>query len=105
MASVASRTDALGHQRPGRYIEILTRTQAFNRPESVTLSSPETPWAEYVRGFTGGDVVTIPGNVSEIYVRQEFGEPVYLSARHPCSADESMPDHLYPIYFMGLWHV
>jgi hypothetical protein len=86
-------------------MEILTRARAFNSLDSVTLSSLETPWAEYVRGFTGGDVVAIPGNVSEIYVRQEFGEPVYLSARHPCSVDENMPDHLYPSYFMGLWHV
>jgi hypothetical protein len=38
-------------------------------------------------------------------VRQEFGEPAYLSTRHPGSADENRSDYLHPIYFMGLWHV
>jgi hypothetical protein len=44
----------------------------------------------------------LPGDVFEIYVRQECGELAYLSARHPCSADENMSDHLNPIYFVGL---
>lgn len=88
----------------GKPLERLTPAQAFNRPDSVKLSSRETPWAEYVRGFTRGEVVAHPGDFFEIYVRQEFGEPAYLTMRHPGSADEYVSDDRHPIYFMGFWH-
>jgi hypothetical protein len=58
----------------------------------------------YVRGFTRSEVIARPGDLFEIDVRQEFGEPAYLPARHPGSADENVSDDRYPIYFMGLWH-
>jgi hypothetical protein len=96
--------DLLLHKN-GKPLEILTPAQAFNRSDSVALGSRETPWAEYVRGFTRGEVGARPGDVFEIYVRQEFGEPAYLSARHPGSADEeNVSDDRHPTYFMGFWH-
>jgi hypothetical protein len=64
--------------------------------DSVALGFPENPWAEYARGFTRGEVPAGPGDVFEVCVRHSFGEPAYLTARHPAER--------HPIYFMGLWH-
>ena len=101
---VPNRCLSLLLHKNGKPLEILTRDQAFNRPDSVALDSRETPWAEYVRGFTRGEVVARPGDVFEIYVRQEFGGPAYLTVRHPGLAAENVSDDRHPIYFMGLWH-
>jgi hypothetical protein len=95
--------DLLLHKN-GRPLDMLTPDRAFNKPASVALDSQETPWAEYARGFTRGEVVACPGDVFAIYVRQEFGEPAYLSARQPGPADENVSDDRHTIYFMGLWH-
>lgn len=95
--------DLLLHKN-GRPLQILTPDVPFDRPDSVALDPRETPRAEYVRGFTRGEVVARPGDVFEIYVRQAFGEPAYLTVRHPGSANEDTPDDRHPIYFMGFWH-
>ena len=87
-------------------LQMLTRDVAFHRPDSVALGFPENPWAEYARGFTRGEVPAGPGDVFEVCVRHSFGEPAYLTARHPGSAGEGAPSpaERHPIYFMGLWH-
>lgn len=95
--------DLLLHKN-GRAVDMLTPDRAFDKPDSVALGSRETPWAEYARGFTRGEVVAHPGDLFEIYVRQEFGDLAYLTMRHPGSADENMSDDRHPIYFMGFWH-
>ena len=89
-----------------RPLQMLTREAAFHRPDSVALGSPEPPWSEYARGFTRGEVVAHPGDVFEVCVRHSFGEPAYLTARHPGPAGEGAPSpaERHPIYFMGLWH-
>ena len=95
--------DLLLHKN-GKPLEMLTRDRAFNRPDCVALDPRETPWAEYVRGFTSGEVAARPGDVFEIHVRQEFGEPACLTARDPGSADGDAPGERHPIFFSGLWH-
>ncbi len=70
---------------PNRYVDLLlykngeprdrlTPDGPFTKPDSVPLASRETPWAEYVRGFSRGEVVGNPGDLFEIYVRHDFGE-------------------------------
>jgi hypothetical protein len=100
---------------PNRYVDLLlykngeprdnlTPDGPFTKPDSVSLASEETPWAEYVRGFSRGEVVGGPGDVFEIYVRHDFGERADLTLRHPAPADEHTATDRHPIYFMGLWH-
>ena len=100
---------------PNRYVDLLlykngeprdklTPDGPFTKPDSVSLASEETPWAEYVRGFSRGEVVGSPGDVFEIYVRHDFGERADLTLRHPAPADEHTATDRHPIYFMGLWH-
>ncbi len=100
---------------PNRYVDLLlykngeprerlTPDAAFTRAASISLASAETPWAEYARGFSRGEVVGSPGDVFEIYVRHSFGERAYLTLRHPDPADEHTVTDRHPIYFMGLWH-
>jgi hypothetical protein len=88
----------------GEPLEILTRDMAFHKPDSVALSSPETPWAEYARGFTCRELPASLGDVFEVCVRHSFGEPAYLTVRRPGSAGEDAPAERHPIYFIGLWH-
>ncbi len=47
---------------------MLTRDAAFYGPDSIALGSSETPWAEYARGFTRGEVPAGPGDVFEVCV-------------------------------------
>lgn len=100
---------------PNRYVDLLlykngeprdklTPDGPFTKPDSVSLASEETPWAEYVRGFSRGEVVGSPGDIFEIYVRHDFGERADLTLRHPAPADEYTATDRHPIYFMGLWH-
>ena len=100
---------------PNRYVDLLlykngeprdklTPDGPFTKPDSVSLASEETPWAEYVRGSSRGEVVGSPGDVFEIYVRHDFGERADLTLRHPAPADEHTATDRHPIYFMGLWH-
>ena len=88
----------------GKALEVLTRDQAFNRPDSVALDSRETPWAECGRGFTRGELIARPGDVFEIYARHSFGEPAYLTMHLPGSANEDAPADRHPIYFIGFWY-
>ena len=84
---------------PNRYVDLLlfkngeprdrlTPDGPFTKPDSVPLASRETPWAEYVRGFSRGEVVGNPGDLFEIYVRHDFGERADLTLRYPDPADE-----------------
>src|ERR687893_482744 len=83
---------------PNRYVDLLlfkngepqdrlTPDGPFTKPDSVPLASRETPCAEYVRGFSRGEVVSNPGNLFEIYVRHDFGERADLTLRYPDPAD------------------
>jgi hypothetical protein len=96
---VPSRHVELLLRKNGKPLRTLTRDAAFHGPDSVALGSPETPWAEYAQGFTRGEVPAGPGDVFEVRMRHSFGEPTYLTTRHPGPVGEG-----HPIYFMGLWH-
>ena len=100
---------------PNRYVDLLlykngeprerlTPDGPFTKPDSVPLASRETPWAEYVRGFSRGEVVGNPGDLFEIYVRHDFGERADVALRYPDPADEHTAIDRHPIYFMGMWH-
>ena len=91
--------------KSGKPIDMLTRDRPFRSPDSVALDSQATPWAEYERGITRGEIIAFPGDVLEIYVRHSFGEPAHLTMRHVGATDKDTPDNRCPIYFMGLWHV
>ena len=103
---VPSRHVELLLRKDGKDLQMLTRDAAFHRPDSVALGAPETPWAEYTRGFTRGEVPAGPNDVFEVCVRHSFGEPAYLTMRHPGPAGEGAPSPVerHPIYFIGLWH-
>jgi len=101
---VASRYVELLLYKNGRPLQMLTPDQAFNRPDSIAFSSRETLWAEYVRGFTRGEVVACPSDVFEICVRHSFGAPANLTMRQPDFADHSESVDRHPIYFVGLWY-
>ena len=101
--------------RPNRYVdlllykngeprEMLTPDAPFSRPDSVSLASRETPWAEYVRGSTRREVSGDPGDVFEVYVRHGYGEHADLTARHSGPEDEHAATCRHTTYFMGTWH-
>jgi hypothetical protein len=102
---VPSRYVELMLCRSGKPIDMLTREGPFRSPDSVVLDSRATPWAEYERGITRGEIIAFPGDVLEIYVRHSFGEPAHLTMRHVCATGKDTPGYRHPIYFMGLWHV
>jgi hypothetical protein len=102
---VPSRYVELMLCRSGKPIDMLTRDGPFRSPDSVVLDSRATPWAEYERGITRGEIIAFPGDVLEIYVRHSFGEPAHLTMRHVCATGKDTPGYRHPIYFMGLWHV
>jgi hypothetical protein len=79
----------------------LTPDGPFTKPDSVSIASRETPWAEYVRGFSRGEVVGNPGDLFEIHVRHDFGERAALTLRYPEPENEHTAAHRHPIYFMG----
>ena len=101
--------------RPNRYVDLLlykngepreslTPDTPFSRPDSVSLASQETPWAEYVRGFTRGEMVGDSGDVFEVYVRHAYGERADLTARHSDPEGGRAATGRHPTYFMGTWH-
>lgn len=88
----------------GELRERLTPDTPFSRPHSASLASRETPWAEYVRGFTRGEMVGGPSDVFEVYVRHAYGERAGLTARHSDPEDVHAATSRHPTYFMGMWH-
>lgn len=101
--------------RPNRYVDLLlyksgepretlTPYTPFSRPDSVSIASQETPWVEYVRGFTRGEMVGDPGDVFEVYVSHAYGERADLTARHSDPEDGHAATGQHPTYFMGMWH-
>ena len=101
---VNHRSVELALNKNGKPRDLLARDAAFSKPDSVALNSEETPWAEYARGFSRGEVAARAGDVFEVYVRQGFGEPAEMTMRSPEPADGHASADRHPIYFMGVWH-